>query len=168
IPSTQRQLGLNFDGTIPGPRLPELVARPQESAGRSAISSVTDIPSPNHRRVIARLGSPSERPPNARSVVGAGISPAHQCQGTAGSTTCLPSLLPAPAGSLCRGPHGQHDGHVLHQQARRGTLLPALPRSNAVVGILHSPLHSPGSLLSPRGPEHLGGPPQQILSGARV
>ncbi|KAG6932460.1 hypothetical protein G0U57_021497, partial [Chelydra serpentina] len=33
---------------------------------------------------------------------------------------------------------------ILHQQARRGTLLPALPRSDTPVGLLHSPLHSPG------------------------
>ncbi|KAG6931706.1 hypothetical protein G0U57_001092, partial [Chelydra serpentina] len=146
IPATQRQLGPDFDGTIAGPSLPELVARPQEGAGRCSIPSTTAIPSLNHGCVIARLGSPLKGPPNTGPVVGAGIDPAHQRQGTASSTPCLPSLRPALTGSLCRHPHGQHNGHVLHQQARRGTLLPALPRSDTPVGLLHSPFHSPGCL----------------------
>ncbi|KAM7174306.1 uncharacterized protein RBU57_000956 [Macrochelys suwanniensis] len=37
-----------------------------------------------------------------------------------------------------------------------------------IVGVLHGPLHPPGGLLSPRGSEHLGGPTQQVLPGARV
>ncbi|KAM7164081.1 uncharacterized protein RBU57_008144 [Macrochelys suwanniensis] len=168
IPAAQTQLGPDFDGTITGPGLPQLVARPQEGAGRCSIPSTSAIPSLNHGCVIAQLGSPFTEPPNTGPVVAAGIDPAHQCQGTASGTPCLSSLRLAFTGSLCHHPYRQHNGHALHQQTRRGTLLPALPRSDSSVGLLHSPLHSPGSLFSPRGPEHLGGPTEQVLPDSRV
>ncbi|KAG6927209.1 hypothetical protein G0U57_010328, partial [Chelydra serpentina] len=168
ISSTQRQHGCRIEGAIAGPSLPRLVAGSQEGAGRGAISCTTALPSRHHRCVIPRLVGPPERSSDTGPVVGSGISPPHQPQGAAGSAPCLPSLFQAPSGSLCRSPHGQHNGHVLYQQARGGTFVPTLARSHTVVGVLHSPLHPPGGLLSPRGSEHLGGPPQQILPGTRV
>ncbi|KAM7181426.1 uncharacterized protein RBU57_000236 [Macrochelys suwanniensis] len=114
ISPTQRQHGHGIEGAIAGPSLPRLVAGSQEGAGRGAIPCARALPGPDHRCVIPQLGDPPERSSDTGPVVGSGISPPHQHQGAAGSAPCLPSLFQAPLRSLCRSPHGQHNGHVLY------------------------------------------------------
>ncbi|KAG6937931.1 hypothetical protein G0U57_007779, partial [Chelydra serpentina] len=168
IPATQGQPRYDSNGPTASPSLPQLVAGPRACDVRCPISSTSTFPCLDYGCIIPRLGGSPAEPPNAGPVVRTGADTTHQCQRTPSGMSCLPSLRSTLTGPLCLHPYRQHDGHALHQQTGRGTLPPPLPRGNSALGLLHSPLHSPGSLVSPRSPEHLGGPPEQVLSNSRV
>ncbi|XP_050819906.1 uncharacterized protein LOC127056297 [Gopherus flavomarginatus] len=162
-PSTSNLAHLCILAGLRHPRLPGPVADSHPGLCRDAIPATSIFNDPNHGRVISGLGCPPRGSPHSRPLVCSRTNLTYQCAGAEGGSTHVPGVFGERLQGCCVCVHRQHNGHVLHKQAGRSTLLPPLSGSHSALGLLHSPLDWSGSILSPRSSEHPGGSPQQIL-----
>lgn len=116
----------------------------------------------NNGRLHGRLGRPSARFTDSRKVVPSTTTATHQQTGAPHRLSVTTGVPPEDCGILSAGPYGQHDQHVVHQQAGRNKVSHTFARCPGVVGVGHAPqdIITSGARQGP--PQHPGRLTEQI------
>ena len=123
---------------------------------------------PVHRRLGSGVGSTCGIPHSFRALAGEHDVLSHQPSGTGG---CLPgSQAVSPLSGRQESPpsHGQHDGVVLHQQARGSPLSDTVTQNGGASTVVRQSVHSLVSPVCSGQVEHSSRPPQSATHGPAV